>query len=61
MILYFPQATVGMNKRVHGYNPAFSEIPWNNSTTGGSKRRSSKVVYSGLWLPVGGHSPDVNS
>jgi peptide/nickel transport system substrate-binding protein len=30
MILYFPQATVGMNKRVSGYKPAPGNIPWNN-------------------------------
>jgi len=30
MILYFPQATIGMNKRVHGYKPAPANIPWNN-------------------------------
>ncbi|MBI5876252.1 MAG: hypothetical protein HZB53_01270 [Chloroflexi bacterium] len=30
MILYFPQATVGMNKRVNGYSPAPGNIPWNN-------------------------------
>jgi peptide/nickel transport system substrate-binding protein len=30
MILYFPQATIGMNKRVHGYKPAPGNIPWNN-------------------------------
>jgi peptide/nickel transport system substrate-binding protein len=30
MILYFPQATIGLNKRVHGYKPAPQNIPWNN-------------------------------
>lgn len=30
IILYFPQSTIGMNKRVHGYSPAPGGIPWNN-------------------------------
>ena len=30
MILYFPQSTVGVNKRVNGYKPAPGNIPWNN-------------------------------
>ena len=30
MILYFPQSTIGVSKRVNGYKPAPGNIPWNN-------------------------------
>jgi len=30
MILYFPQSTVGVSKRLNGYKPAPGNIPWNN-------------------------------
>ncbi len=30
MILYFPQAIVGVSKRLNGYQPSVGNIPWNN-------------------------------